>query len=48
MPAIQSLKKQLRGILSTKKLTNAMKTVSTVKFSKLNATFNEYSQYGRR
>ena len=47
MPAIQSLKKQLKGILSTKKLTNAMKTVSTVKFSKLNATFNEYSSYGR-
>ena len=47
MPAIQSLKKQLRGILSTKKLTNAMKTVSTVKFSKLNVIFNEYSSYGK-
>ncbi|MBE6762401.1 MAG: F0F1 ATP synthase subunit gamma [Ruminococcaceae bacterium] len=47
MPAIQSLKKQLKGILSTKKLTNAMKTVSTVKFSKLNSVFGEYSEYSR-
>ena len=46
MPAIQSLKKQLKGILSTKKITKAMKTVSTVKFSKLNAVLNEYSVYG--
>lgn len=48
MPAIQSLKKQLKGVLSTKKLTKAMKTVSTVKFSKLNAAYNEYSAYGRQ
>ncbi|MBO5231712.1 MAG: F0F1 ATP synthase subunit gamma [Clostridia bacterium] len=47
MPAIQSLKKQLKGILSTKKLTKAMKTVSTVKFSKLNGVYSEYSHYGK-
>lgn len=47
MPAIQSLKKQLKGILSTKKLTKAMKTVSTVKFSKLNGVYSEYSNYGK-
>ena len=48
MLAIQGLKKQLRGILSTRKLTKAMRTVSTVKFSKLNALYNEYSQYGKQ
>ncbi|MBR4880458.1 MAG: F0F1 ATP synthase subunit gamma, partial [Clostridia bacterium] len=36
MSTVQNLKKQLRGIRSTQKLTKAMKTVSTVKFSKLN------------
>lgn len=48
MLAIQGLKKQLRGIRSTMKLTKAMRTVSTVKFSKLNDSFNEYSKYGRQ
>ncbi len=47
MPAIQNLKKQLRGIRSTRKLTKAMKTVSTVKFSKLNAIYSAFSPYGR-
>lgn len=47
MPAVQNLKKQLRGIRSTRKLTKAMKTVSTVKFSKLNGIYNEFSAYGR-
>lgn len=45
MPAIQSLKKQLRGIRSTRKLTKAMKTVSTVKFSKLNERFDAYAVF---
>lgn len=48
MPAIQSLKKQLRGVNSTLKLTKAMKTVSTVKFSKLNGIFTEYSEYSNQ
>ena len=47
MPAIQNLKKQLRGIRSTQKLTKAMKTTSTVKFSKLNGIYGEYAVYGR-
>ncbi len=45
MPAIQSLKKQLRGIRSTQKLAKAMKTISAVKFSKLNGIYNSYSEY---
>ncbi|MBR2613728.1 MAG: F0F1 ATP synthase subunit gamma, partial [Clostridia bacterium] len=47
MPAIQNLKKQLRGIRSTRKLTKAMKTVSTVKFSKLNSIYSAFSPYGK-
>ena len=45
MPALQSLKKQLRGIRSTRKLTKAMKTVATVKFSQLNAVYGQYAAY---
>jgi F-type H+-transporting ATPase subunit gamma len=48
MLAIQGLKKQLRGIRTTQKLTKAMRTVSTVKFSKLNEIYGEYSKYGRQ
>ncbi|MBR4881138.1 MAG: F0F1 ATP synthase subunit gamma, partial [Clostridia bacterium] len=47
MPTIQNLKKQLRGIRSTRKLTKAMKTVSTVKFSKLNSVYTSFAPYGR-
>ena len=47
MPAVQNLKKHLRGIRSTKKLTKAMKTVSTVKFSKLNTIYSSYSSYSK-
>ena len=46
MPAIQNLKKQLRSIHSTQKLTKAMKTISTVKFAKLNEIYGHYSEYG--
>ena len=46
MPALQSLKKQLRGIRSPRKLTKAMKTVATVKFSQLNAVYGQYAAYG--
>ena len=45
MPTIQALKKKLRGIRSTQKIAKAMKTASTVKFSRLNAVFAEYSRY---
>ncbi len=45
MADIHSLKKQLRGICSTQKLTKAMRTTSTVKFSKLNARYAAYAAY---
>lgn len=48
MPSIQSLKKELRGIRSTQKLTRAMRTVSAAKFSRLNAVYGQYAEYGRR
>ncbi len=47
MPSIQSLKKELRGIRSTQKLTKAMRTVSAAKFSKLNVSYGQYSEYGK-
>lgn len=46
MAAIQSLKKQLRGIRSTQKLTKAMKTISSIKFSNLNEKYRNFSSYG--
>ncbi len=48
MSSIQSLKKQLRGVRSTQKLTKAMKTISAAKFSKLNAAYGQYAEYGRQ
>ncbi len=45
MATIQTLKKKLRGIRSTQKITKAMKTASTVKYSKLNETYAKYSVY---
>lgn len=48
MPAIQSLKKQLRSIRSTQKLTKAMKTAATVKFSKVSAIYSQYAAYGEQ
>ena len=48
MPTIQILKKKLRGIRSTQKLSKAMKTASAAKISQLNTIYNAYSQYGRR
>lgn len=47
MPDIEMLNKQLRGIRTTRKLTKAMKTISTVKFSKLKSVYGEYSPYGK-
>ncbi len=48
MASIQYLKKKLRGILSTQKLAKAMKTVSTVKFSRLNGVYGKFSAYGKQ
>ncbi len=45
MPTIQSLKKKLQGIHSTKKLTQAMKTAATVKYAKLSALYSDFSRY---
>ena len=45
MPTIQNLKKKLQVILSTRKITQAMKTASTVKYSKLSALYSDFSKY---
>ena len=45
MAAVQSLKKKLQTIRSTAKVTRAMKTASTVKFSKLSGIYSEYEKY---
>lgn len=46
MATLQVLKKKLKGIRSTQKLTKAMKTVSAAKFSQLNRLFSAHSAYG--
>lgn len=48
MPTVQSLKKQLKGVKTTQKLTKAMKTIATIKFSRLNAIYSHYSEFGRQ
>lgn len=45
MPTIQNLKKKLQVILSTRKITQAMKTASTVKYAKLSALYSDFSKY---
>ena len=45
MAKVQSLKKKLQTIRSTTKLTRAMKTASTVKYSKLSGIYGEYEKY---
>ncbi len=45
MPTVQSLKKKLQVILSTQKITSAMKTASTVKYAKLSALYSDFSKY---
>lgn len=45
MATIQNLKKKLQVINSTQKLTQAMKTASTVKYSKLSALYSDYEKY---
>lgn len=45
MPTVQSLKKKLRGIRTTQKISKAVKTASAIKFSRLNSAFGEYSKY---
>lgn len=45
MPTIQNLKKKLQVIHSTRKITQAMKTASTVKFSKMATLYSDYEKY---
>ena len=45
MATIQSLKKKLQVVRSTRKITQAMKTASTVKYSKLSGLFSTYAEY---
>ena len=47
MATLQELKKKLRGIQSTEKLTKAMKTVSAAKHSSISRVYNEYSVYAK-
>ncbi len=48
MSAIPGLKKKLRGVRATEKLSKAMKTVSAAKYTKLTLQFRYYSEYSRQ
>ena len=48
MATVQSLKKKLQVIRSTRKLTQAMKTASTVKYSKLSGLYSAYALYEKQ
>ena len=45
MPTEQVLKKKLKGVTTTRKISKAMKTVATVKYSQLSAVHSGYSEY---
>ncbi len=45
MATVQYLKKKLKSVRSTQKISKAMKTASTVKYSKINAMFSGFSLY---
>ncbi len=45
MATVQYLKKKLKSVRSTQKISKAMKTASTVKYSKINTMFTEFSSY---
>ena len=48
MATVQILKKKLRGIESTQKISKAMKTISSIKISQLNSIYNNYEEYGKQ
>ena len=48
MPTVQNLKKKLQVIRSTRKITRAMKTASTVKYSKISAIYSDYAKYAQQ
>ena len=45
MATVQYLKKKLKSVRSTQKVSKAMKTASTVKYSKISAMFSGFSLY---
>ncbi len=45
MATVQQLKKKLQTIRSTAKVTGAMKTASTVKYSRISGIYSEYQKY---
>ncbi len=45
MPTEQILKKKLKGVTTTRKISKAMKTAATVKYSQLSAVHSGYSEY---
>ncbi len=48
MAATQGLKKKLRGIQSTQKISKAMKTISSIKISQLTSIYNNYNEFGNQ
>lgn len=48
MPTVQVLKKKLRGVQTTRKISKAMKTAATVKYSRLSAVYSGYSKYAKQ
>lgn len=45
MSTEQALKKKLKGVTTTRKISKAMKTAATVKYSQLSAVYSGYSEY---
>lgn len=45
MSTLKDLKKRLAGVLTTKQLAAAMKTVSSIKFSRINSLLSGYAEY---
>lgn len=48
MSTVQNLKKKLQVIKSTRKITQAMKTASTVKYSRLSGIYAGYNEYEKQ
>ena len=47
MPGMRELKNHLRSVNTTGQLAGAMKTVSSAKFSRVNAVYAAYAKYGK-
>lgn len=48
MPTVQVLKKKLKGVRTTRKISKAMKTAATVKYSRLSTVYSGYSRYAEQ